>query len=183
MWRGWETLQYTLMEMSCDILRKLCVCVCVCVWDGEETLEGVGHPVVCTFLAAKKLVACGRCHWTYTAHFGCALCATCLNSFLPFGQSDPALVITEAPMEERGLSRLQIQMGERLRAGKKRARKLKQKMAGWWVCCIWCVCVCVCVYVMFCYGCVVCVCVGQRNRRFLSMRLYNRRPNQGACLC
>ncbi|KAL5482252.1 hypothetical protein EMCRGX_G022556 [Ephydatia muelleri] len=46
-------------------------------------------------------------------------------------QSDPALVITEAPMEERGLSRLQIQMGERLRAGKKRARKLKQKMAGW----------------------------------------------------
>ena len=53
------------VHLNGDVLRHskeaVCVCVCVCVWDGEETLEGVGHPVVCTFLAAKKLVACGRC--------------------------------------------------------------------------------------------------------------------------
>ena len=58
------------------------------------------------------------------------VCVCGRQKFSP-GQSDPALVITEAPMEEQGLSNLQIQISERLHGGKKRARKLKQKMAGW----------------------------------------------------
>ena len=83
--------------------------------------------MLCAFLMGKGVWCVGSALWWYKP--------LPLLVYMPqefsSGQSDPALVITEAPMEEQGLSKLQIQVSERLHAGKKRARKLKQKMGSW----------------------------------------------------
>ena len=48
-------------------------------------------------------------------------------------QQEPSALIVEAPEEQQGSTRDSPELQERLRAGRKRAKKLRQRMASRWV--------------------------------------------------